>query len=56
MYNFYFFKFTLEEFLLRPIMFATRQRGNPENMENRRRFRNRYSYPSQEKTELKNYL
>lgn len=55
MYNFYFFKYTLEEFILRPMMFSTRLRGDSENMEDRRRFRNRQPYQSQQRTEIKSY-
>ncbi|XP_043599885.1 pentatricopeptide repeat-containing protein 2, mitochondrial-like [Bombus pyrosoma] len=48
--------YTLEEFILRPMMFSLRLRGNLQNMEDRTRIRNRPSYSLQEKTELKNYL
>lgn len=48
--------YTLEEFILRPIMFATRFKESNSDMEDRRRIRHRYSYKPEEKVELKNYL
>ncbi|XP_033366407.1 pentatricopeptide repeat-containing protein 2, mitochondrial-like [Bombus vosnesenskii] len=48
--------YTLEEFILRPVIFTNRDRGASENTDDKRRFRNRQQYQSQEKTELKNYF
>ncbi|XP_060828197.1 pentatricopeptide repeat-containing protein 2, mitochondrial-like [Bombus pascuorum] len=44
---------TLEEFLLRSITFGARVK---QNVGDRRKFRNNYSYQSEDKTQLKNYL
>lgn len=55
MYNFYFFKYTLEEFILRPIMFK-RNRRALENMYDKKGFRNHQQYQSQQRTEEKNYF
>lgn len=56
MCNFYFFKYTLEEFILKPMTFTRGSRGNIEDVEYRKRSRNRQSYQSQQKTELKDYM
>ncbi|XP_033187120.1 pentatricopeptide repeat-containing protein 2, mitochondrial [Bombus vancouverensis nearcticus] len=47
--------YTLEEFILRPMMFRSRNKGASENMDDKKRFRNRQQYQSQQ-NELKNYL
>lgn len=52
MYNFYFFKYTLEEFLLRPMMF----KREPGKEDDRKKFRNRQPQQLQQKTELRNSL
>lgn len=56
MYNFYFFKYTVEEFILRPMIYTNRYRASSENMDDKRRLRNRQQYQSQQKNELKSYL
>ncbi|XP_068983692.1 pentatricopeptide repeat-containing protein 2, mitochondrial-like [Bombus flavifrons] len=47
---------TLEEFILKPMTFMRGPKGNVEDREDRRRFRNRQSYQSQQKTEFKDYM
>ncbi|XP_033179253.1 pentatricopeptide repeat-containing protein 2, mitochondrial [Bombus impatiens] len=48
--------YTVEEFILRPMIYTNRYRASSENMDDKRRLRNRQQYQSQQKNELKSYL